>query len=133
MLALHKVDASDVVALYREHLAKRGFVSDAAQWRAVGRLQRLYQEWTAYKARRNTALKRLIVKPPLPKGVYLWGGVGRGKSSHGQLLPVRAAGTEAARAFPPIHARDPQGLDEMKEDPLARSPHRQALAPHLLR
>ena len=70
----------DVVALYRRSLAKRGFVSDAAQWRAVERLQRLYDEWTAYKARRNTAWKRMLVKPPLPKGVYLWGGVGRGKS-----------------------------------------------------
>jgi cell division protein ZapE len=69
-----------VVALYEQHLASRGFVSDPAQWRAVERLQRLYEEWTAYKARRNSALKRLIVKPPLPKGVYLWGGVGRGKS-----------------------------------------------------
>ena len=70
----------DVVALYRSSLAKRGFVSDPAQWRAVERLQRLYEEWSAYKARRNTALKRLLVKPPLPKGVYLWGAVGRGKS-----------------------------------------------------
>ena len=70
----------DVVALYRRSLAKRGFVSDAAQWRAVERLQRLYDEWTAYKTRRNTAWKRMLVKPPLPKGVYLWGGVGRGKS-----------------------------------------------------
>jgi cell division protein ZapE len=70
----------DVVSLYQQSLAKRGFVSDAAQWRAVERLQRLYDEWTAYKARRNTALKRMLVKPPLPKGVYLWGGVGRGKS-----------------------------------------------------
>jgi cell division protein ZapE len=69
-----------VLSLYQEHLAKRGFVSDPAQWRAAERLQRLYEEWSAYKARRNTALKRLLVKPPLPKGVYLWGPVGRGKS-----------------------------------------------------
>jgi len=70
----------DVVSLYRQQLAQRGFVTDPAQWRAVERLQRLHEEWSAYKARRDTALKRLIVKPPLPKGVYLWGGVGRGKS-----------------------------------------------------
>lgn len=70
----------DVVSLYQQSLAKRGFVSDAAQWRAVERLQRLYDEWTAYKARRNSALKRMLVKPDLPRGVFLWGGVGRGKS-----------------------------------------------------
>jgi cell division protein ZapE len=72
--------SSDVVSLYRQSLATRGFVSDESQWRAVERLQRLFEEWTDYKARRDTALKRLLVKPPLPKGVYLWGGVGRGKS-----------------------------------------------------
>jgi len=36
----------DVVSLYEEHLAKRGFVDDPAQRRAVERLQRLYEEWT---------------------------------------------------------------------------------------
>jgi cell division protein ZapE len=70
----------DVVSLYQEHLGKRGFLADPSQQRTVERLQRLYEDWSAYKARRNTALKRLIVKPALPKGVYLWGAVGRGKS-----------------------------------------------------
>ncbi len=71
---------ADVLSLYAQHLESRGFVSDPSQQRAVERLQRLYAEWTAYKARRSNALKRLLVKPPLPKGVYLWGSVGRGKS-----------------------------------------------------
>src|SRR5688572_32471000 len=71
---------SDVVTAYEQSLAKRGFLADPSQRRAVERLQRLYEEWTEYKARRDTALKRLLVKPPLPKGVYLWGPVGRGKS-----------------------------------------------------
>jgi cell division protein ZapE len=70
----------DVISLYRQHLEKRGFLADPSQSRAVERLQVLFEQWSAYKARRNTALKRLIVKPPLPKGVYLWGAVGRGKS-----------------------------------------------------
>jgi cell division protein ZapE len=72
--------SQDVVSLYRQQLEKRGFVADPSQRRAVERLQQLYEEWSAYKARRSNALTRLIVKPPLPKGVYLWGAVGRGKS-----------------------------------------------------
>ena len=35
---------------------------------ALERLQRLYQEWSAYKARRSNALKRLLVRPPPPEG-----------------------------------------------------------------
>jgi cell division protein ZapE len=72
--------AQDVLSLYRQHLDKRGFLPDPSQQRAVERLQQLYEEWSAYKKRRSSALKRLVVKPALPKGVYLWGAVGRGKS-----------------------------------------------------
>ena len=59
----------DVVSLYRQQLDRRGFVADSSQWRAVERLQQLFEEWSAYKARRSSALRRLIVKPPLPHGV----------------------------------------------------------------
>ena len=72
--------AATVAELYRETLERRGFVADDAQYAAVMRLQRVYEEWIAYKARRSSALRRLVVRPPLPRGVYLWGGVGRGKS-----------------------------------------------------
>jgi len=81
-----------VIEIYRDALEKRGFQADPSQYRAVERLQQLYDEWVAYKHRRRNALLKLIVKPPLPRGVYLWGGVGRGKSflmdSFYQALPV---------------------------------------------
>jgi cell division protein ZapE len=81
-----------VIEIYQHALEKRGFQADASQYRAVERLQQLYDEWVAYKYRRRNALLKLIVKPPLPRGVYLWGGVGRGKSflmdSFYQALPV---------------------------------------------
>ena len=69
-----------VLDYYNQIVARRGYVSDDAQIAAVTRLQELYDEWVGYKARRNTAIRRVFVKPDLPRGVYLWGGVGRGKS-----------------------------------------------------
>ena len=66
--------------LYERTLAERGYRSDPAQLRAIDALERCENEWADYKARRNNAITKLIARPPIPRGVYLWGGVGRGKS-----------------------------------------------------
>src|SRR5688572_33347656 len=120
---------ADVVSLYEESLTRRGFVAGPAQRRAVERLQQLYEEWRAYKARRNTAFKRLLVKPPLPKGVYLWGPVGRGKSflmdAFYLCVPlVRKRRVHFHHFMREIHRE----LDELKgtEDPIAAVAERTA-------
>ena len=66
--------------LYDQTLAQRGYQSDPAQLRAIDALERCENEWADYKARRSNALTKLIARPPIPRGVYMHGGVGRGKS-----------------------------------------------------
>jgi len=70
----------NVEEFYQHALEDRNFKAYAAQRRAVGRLQLCYDEWVAYKGQRSSTFKRLIHRPDVPKGVYMWGGVGRGKS-----------------------------------------------------
>ena len=72
--------SDSVKAAYEEELKKRGYTSDPAQLKAVEALQRCADEWAAYKEKRSNALKKLINRPEIPKGVYMFGGVGRGKS-----------------------------------------------------
>ncbi|MDB5820410.1 MAG: cell division protein ZapE, partial [Rhizobacter sp.] len=70
-----------VTDAYEAELASRGYVADDAQRNAVAALQRCYDEWVDYKARRSSTIGKLLRRhPPLPKGVYMYGGVGRGKS-----------------------------------------------------
>jgi cell division protein ZapE len=70
----------NVQQFYDSALANRGYTSDQAQLRAVARLQQTYEEWMVYKSMRSSAFKRFINRPDAARGVYLWGGVGRGKS-----------------------------------------------------
>lgn len=63
--------------------AERGITPDSAQRRAVERLDQLYDELLGFKQARSNPLKKLIsqVKSTAPpRGLYFWGGVGRGKS-----------------------------------------------------
>jgi cell division protein ZapE len=69
-----------VKAAYEAELSARGFQSDPAQLRAVEALDRCAGEWADYKAQRSNAFKKLINRLEIPRGVYMFGGVGRGKS-----------------------------------------------------
>ena len=65
---------------YEAELASRGYTADPAQLRAVQALERCANEWAAFKVQRSNAFKKLVNRPDVPRGVYMHGGVGRGKS-----------------------------------------------------
>ena len=71
---------STFLQTYLNTLAQHGYTPDFAQEAAAKRLQQCEDEWTEYKAKRANKLTRWFSKPQIPKGVYFWGGVGRGKS-----------------------------------------------------
>lgn len=71
---------SRVKLAYEEELKVRGYTADPAQLRAVDELERCARQWSAFKEKRSNALKKLINRPEIPRGVYMHGGVGRGKS-----------------------------------------------------
>jgi cell division protein ZapE len=65
---------------YDQELLNRGYQADPAQLRAVEALERCAQEWAAYQESIKSPFRFLKKKPELPRGVYMFGGVGRGKS-----------------------------------------------------
>jgi cell division protein ZapE len=69
-----------VKTTYLKTLQARGYQADAAQLAAIDRLQELNAQFKEYKKLRASKLNRLFNPPKVPKGVWLWGGVGRGKS-----------------------------------------------------
>lgn len=71
---------TSVQSAYQAELKTRGYSSDPGQLLAVAALERCALEWSEYKQKRSNAIKKLLSRPPIPRGVYLYGGVGRGKS-----------------------------------------------------
>jgi cell division protein ZapE len=65
---------------YQTLLSNRGYTADAAQLAAVQRLETLHAELAMRENERGNFLKKLFSKSLTPRGIWLWGGVGRGKS-----------------------------------------------------
>jgi cell division protein ZapE len=74
------VAAQGMLDAYQNLLDARGYMADAAQMTAANALQNLYGNLLAFKVNRSSTFKRLLSPPTPPKGIYFWGGVGRGKS-----------------------------------------------------
>ena len=75
-----KVPEKGMLNAFEATLKRRGYEADECQRAAALRLQRLYTELIGFKAKRRSKLRKLVVRPPLPRSIYFWGGVGRGKS-----------------------------------------------------
>ena len=75
-----KVPQMGMFDAYEALLKSRGYKSDPEQRAAAQRLQELYSELIAFKAARRNTLRKLLARPRMPRSVYFWGGVGRGKS-----------------------------------------------------
>lgn len=65
---------------YQQDLKRPDFAKDAAQENAVNHLQRLYNELVEAHNKSKSLLAKIFHKRHFIKGLYFWGGVGRGKT-----------------------------------------------------
>ncbi|MGQ0529614.1 MAG: cell division protein ZapE [Panacagrimonas sp.] len=106
---------------YQADLQRPGFVPDRAQAAAVDALQRVYEELLASPPKKRL-LTRKLFWPRVP-GLYLWGGVGRGKThlmdAFFEALPFeQKLRTHFHRFMLDVHERRRRYPDE--SDPLKR-------------
>jgi cell division protein ZapE len=106
---------------YQRDLAREDFQRDPAQAHAVDALQRVYGELIAAPPKKRLGSSRLVW-PRVP-GLYMWGGVGRGKTylmdAFYEALPFhRKMRTHFHRFMLEVHERRKHYLNE--RDPIGK-------------
>jgi cell division protein ZapE len=69
-----------IIEGYQERLAEREIEPDAAQSALAVRLDALQSELMQLRRKRNVVSRLFGKEPPSPRGLYMWGAVGRGKT-----------------------------------------------------
>jgi len=112
---------TNLTTLYREKISQGELRPDSAQEAVLPQFDRISDGLSAAPVKRGLFRKKL---PPAPKGLYLWGGVGRGKSMLMDLfvdslgdIPVRRVHFHAF--MQEIHAAMHQARKDGIEDALA--------------
>lgn len=72
-------EGAEVAQWTRREAAAHGFTLDPGQVQALEHFERLYEDLIGLE-RLDASLVRLLARRRVVKGLYLWGGVGRGKS-----------------------------------------------------
>src|SRR5437016_8434308 len=128
-------------ALYRERIAAGEIHADPAQERVLARLERLHDALRDYRpgAERGGLLGWLgLAEPrPIPKGIYLWGPVGRGKSMLMDMffaaVPIERKRRVHFHAFMlAVDDRNEQERRALSAEPVAKvgtDPHSEAMLP----
>ena len=112
------------LARYEADLKRDDFQRDAAQARAIERLQEVYEQLISRKPTRRLGLRsRSSMQWPPVQGLYMWGGVGRGKTylmdAFYEALPFsRKQRTHFHRFMQDVHERRKQYPNEA--DPLVK-------------
>ncbi|MDD2701930.1 MAG: cell division protein ZapE [Sideroxydans sp.] len=65
---------------YQAACERSGIVCDAPQLAAIEQLELFWEQLVEFKKKRDQFLGRSLLSPNVPKGLYIWGGVGRGKT-----------------------------------------------------
>lgn len=65
---------------YQNACDQSGFVCDARQLAAIDELEVFWLQLMEFKHKRDQFLGRSLLSPDVPNGLYIWGGVGRGKT-----------------------------------------------------
>ena len=113
-----------MLAAYQALVAAGELQPDPQQRAAAERLNRLQAELEAIPSRGSVLWRLARRKPEPPRGVYLWGGVGRGKSMLMDLFHQTLAIPEKRRAhfhafMIEVHARLREARKSKSGDPIA--------------